>query len=55
MVVAALALMATLPTHREGDPARPADMGIETAFSDWDGNRILIYEFPDDRSKPSPR
>jgi catechol 2,3-dioxygenase-like lactoylglutathione lyase family enzyme len=45
----------TLPTHREGDPSRPADMGIEMAFSDWDGNRILIYEFPNDRSAPSRR
>ena len=31
----------TLPSHREGDPAKPDDMGTEVAFSDWDGNRIL--------------
>jgi hypothetical protein len=29
------------------DSVNPADgRGVEQAFSDWDGNIVLLYEFP---------
>ena len=38
-----------------GDPNSPRGQGIELGFLDWDGNLVVIYEFPGPQSAPSPR
>jgi hypothetical protein len=38
-----------------GDPASPRGQGVELGFVDWDGNLIVIYEFPGVQDAPSPR
>lgn len=38
-----------------GDPNSPRGQGVELGFVDWDGNLIVIYEFPGVQDAPSPR
>ena len=38
-----------------GDPDSERGQGIELGFTDWDGNLVVIYEFPGPQGPPSPR
>jgi hypothetical protein len=38
-----------------GDPDSERGQGIELGFVDWDGNLVVIYEFPGPQDPPSQR
>lgn len=45
----------TMNPRALGDPASPRGQGVELGFVDWDGNLVVIYEFPGLQAAPSPR
>ena len=38
-----------------GDPESERGQGVELGFTDWDGNLVVIYQFPGPQDAPSPR
>ncbi len=38
-----------------GDADSERGQGVELGFTDWDGNLIVIYQFPGPQDAPSPR
>ncbi len=45
----------TMDPRALGDPNSPRGQGVELGFVDWDGNLVVIYEFPGPQDPPSPR
>ncbi|MFP4519829.1 MAG: VOC family protein [Oceanicaulis sp.] len=45
----------TMAPRPLGDPDSPRGQGVELGFLDWDGNLIVLYQFPGPQAAPSPR
>lgn len=45
----------TLEPRPLGDPSDARGVGVELGFLDWDGNLIVLYQFPGPQDPPSPR
>ncbi|MGJ3231682.1 MAG: VOC family protein [Oceanicaulis sp.] len=45
----------TMAPRPLGDPSDARGEGVELGFLDWDGNLIVLYQFPGPQDAPSPR
>ena len=45
----------TMTPRQLGDPSDERGVGVELGFLDFDGNLVVIYDFPGPQDPPSPR